>query len=120
MEQAVRDIRKQIREIAKSEFLLPKSTLLRKAVLSVKRGKLSFSHKQLKEVMFMLVGELPYLLFRSESETKSYIILIFWSTSEEESSCEIDLRFKAFQKEVAAEHQLGFKVENVSASKNKY
>ena len=37
MEQAARDIRKQFHEIANSGFLLPDSTLLRKAVVSVKR-----------------------------------------------------------------------------------
>ena len=65
----------------------------------------------------MLMGELPYLLFRPKSETKNYIILIFWSTSVEESSCEIQKKVKVFQEEVAAEYQFRFKVENAPASK---
>ena len=117
MEQAARDIRKRFHEIANSGFLLPDSTLLRKAVVSVKRGKLSFSHEQLKQVVFMLMVELPYLLFRPKSETKNYIILIFWSTSVEESGCEIQKKAKVFQEEVAAEYQFRFKVENAPAPK---
>ena len=117
MEKAARDIRKQFHEIADSGFLLPESTLLRKAIVSVKKGKLSFSHKQLKQVINILMEELPYLLFRPISETKNYNILIFWSTSMEESSCEIEKKVKIFQQEIAAEYQFRFKVENVSAPK---
>ena len=61
MEQPARDICEQFHEIANSGYLLPQLTLLRKAVVSVKRGKLSFSNEQLKQVVFMLMGELPYL-----------------------------------------------------------
>ena len=117
MEKAARDIRKQFHEIANSGFLLPDSTFLRKAIVSVKRGKLSFSHEQLKQVVFMLMGELPYHLFRPKSDTKNYIILIFWSTSVEESGCKIQKKAKVFQEEVAAEYQLRFKVENAPAPK---
>ena len=89
MEQVTRDIRKQFHEIANSRFLLPESTSRRKAIVSVKKGKLSFSHEQLKQIVFMLMGKLPYLLFRLKSESKNYIILIFWSTNVKESGCEI-------------------------------
>ena len=120
MEQAARVIRKQFHEIANSGILLPNSTLLRKAVVRVKRGKLSFSHEKLKQVVLMLMGELPYLLFLPKSETKNYIILIFWSTSVEESSCEIQNKAKVFQEEVAIEYQFRFKVENAPAPKILY
>ena len=105
MEHAARDIRKQFHEIANSGFLLSVSTLLRKAVVSVKRGKLSFSNEPLKQVVFRLMSELPHLLFRPKSETKNYIILIFWSTSVEESGCEIQKKAKVFQEEVTAKYQ---------------
>ena len=61
MEQAARDIRKQFHEIINSGFLLSESTSPRKAVLSVKRGKLCISHEQLKQIVFMLMGE--HLIF---------------------------------------------------------
>ena len=91
--------------------------MLKEFIVSVKRGKLSFSHEQLKQVVFMLMGELPYHLFRPKSDTKNYIILIFWSTSVEESGCKIQKKAKVFQEEVAAEYQLRFKVENAPAPK---
>ena len=47
MESAARDIRKQFQEIAASGLSIPSLTLLRKAVLSVKRGKVMFSIDQL-------------------------------------------------------------------------
>ena len=71
MEKAARDIRKQFYEIANSGFLLPDSTFLRKAIASVKRGKLSFSHEQLKQVVFMLMGELPYHFFDPNQTPKT-------------------------------------------------
>ena len=43
MESNARDIRKEFQDIADSGFPLPTSTLLRKAVFSVKKGKFMFS-----------------------------------------------------------------------------
>ena len=106
MEQASRDIRKQFHEITNSGFLLSESTSPRKAVLSVKRGKLCISHEQLKQIVFMLMGELPYLLFRPKSETKK--TTLFWSTCVEECGCEIQKKTKVFREEVAAEYQFRF------------
>ena len=61
------------------------------------------------------MGKLFYLLSRSKSETKNYIILIFWSTSIEESGCEIE-KTKVVQ-EVPAEYQFRITVEYALASK---
>ena len=52
----------------------------------------------------MLMGELPYPLFRPKSETKCYIILIFWSTSVEQFDNKIQKKAKVFQKELAARY----------------
>ena len=51
MEDSVKDIRQQFQAIADSGFLFPTSTLLRKAVVSVKKGKFMFSPKQLSRVV---------------------------------------------------------------------
>ena len=58
MAQAAHGIRKQLHKIGHSGFLLPESTLLRKAIVSVKTGKLRFSNEQLKQVVFKLMGKL--------------------------------------------------------------
>ena len=71
MESAARDIRKELQEIATSGLPIPSSSLLRKAIISVKRGKVMFSMDQLVQVVDVIMGNLPYILFRPKSETKS-------------------------------------------------
>ena len=49
MESAVRDIRTQVKEIAASGMTIPSSTFLRKAIISVKNGKVMFCIDQLSK-----------------------------------------------------------------------
>jgi len=98
IETAVRNIRKQFQEIAESGFPVPNSTLLRKAVVSVKKGKLMFSSEKLKHAVTMVMGDLPYILFRPKSETKDYVILIFWSASFDDTACEIQQKTEIINK----------------------
>ena len=81
MESAARDIRKKFQEIATSGLPIPSSSLLRKAIISVKRGKVMFSMDQLVQVVDVVMGNLPYILFRPKSKTKEYVVLLFWSTN---------------------------------------
>jgi len=71
--------------------------LLRKAVVSVKKGKLTFSSEQFMSVMKMIMGDLPYKVFRSKSETKNYVILIIWSTSFDDTVYEIQQKTEIFK-----------------------
>ena len=64
------DICKQFHSIAESGFLVADSTLQRKAVVSVRKGKLVFSQQQLKQVVIMLMGDLPYFLFDPSQKPK--------------------------------------------------
>jgi len=66
METEARDIRKQFQKIAESGFPVPNSTLLHKVVVSVKKGKLMFSSEQLKHVVKMVMGDLPYCFVQSQ------------------------------------------------------
>ena len=81
MESATRDIRRQFKEIVASGLTIPSSTLLRKAIISVKNGKIMFCINQLSKVVDLLLGNLPHILFRPKSDTKEYVILLFWSTN---------------------------------------
>ena len=64
MEDSARQlIRHQFQTIADSGFPLPTSTLLRKAVVLVKKGKFMFSTEQLSHVVQMIMENKPYLLF---------------------------------------------------------
>ena len=70
MESAARDIRTQMKEIAASGLTIPSSTLLKKAIISVKNGKVMFCIEQLSKVVNLLMGNLPHILFRPKSDTK--------------------------------------------------
>ena len=63
MEGLARQIRQQFQAIADSGYLVPTSTLLRKAVISVKKGKFMFSTEQLLRVVQIVMENKPYLLF---------------------------------------------------------
>ena len=70
MESATKDIKKQFKEIAASGLCIPFLTLLRKAVVSVKQGKVMFSMDQLTKVVEVLMKNFSYILFRPKSDTK--------------------------------------------------
>ena len=62
----------------------------------------------------MLMGGLPYFLFRPKSMTNDYAILIFWFTSHDDSAFEVRRKTDVYQQEIAAEYQLRFKTEYVA------
>ena len=114
MEDSARQIRQQFQTIADSGFPLPTSTLLRKAVVSVKKGKFMFSTEQLSRVVQMIMENKPYLLFRPKSDTKDYVVLVFWSTNFDDTLCNIQENAEVIKQEVLSDgYQLRFKVENI-------
>ena len=121
MESAARDIRTQMKEIAASGLTIPSSTLLRKAIISVKNGKVMFCIDQLSKVVNLLMSNLPHILFRPKSDTKEYVILLFWSTNMDDSECEIQKKFEIIKQEIAVDHfQLRCVVENVPSSRRQF
>ena len=71
MESAARDIQKKFQEIAASGLPIPSSSLLRKAIIRVKRGKVMFSMDQLVQVVDVIMGNLPYIFFIPNPKQKS-------------------------------------------------
>ena len=121
MESAARDIRTQMKEIAASGLTIPSSTLLRKAVISVKNGKVMFCIDQLSKAVNFLMGNLPHILFRPKSDTKEYVILLFWSTNMEDSECEIQKKFKIIKQEIAVDSfQLRCVMESVPSPRRQF
>ena len=113
--------RTQFKEIAASRLTIASSTLLRKFVISVKNGKLMFFIDQLSKVMNLLMGHLPHILFRPKSDTKEYVILLFWSTNMDDSECEIQKKFEIIKQEIAVDHfQLCCNVENVLSPRRQF
>ena len=57
---------------------------------------------------------MPCLLFRPKSDTKDYVILVFWSTSFDDSACSIQQNAEVIKQEVLADgYQLRLKAENI-------
>ena len=79
------DFTKQFQDIATTSQ--PTASLLRKAVVSVKKDKMLFFPEQLTKVMTLLMDSPPYILFRPKSETKYYVLLLFLATSQDDSNC---------------------------------
>ena len=104
MESAARDIRTQFKKLTASGLTIPSSTLLRKAIISVKNKKFMFCIDQLSKVVNLLMGNLPHILFRPKSDTKKYVILLFWSTNMDDSECEIQKKFEIIKQEIAVDH----------------
>ena len=74
---------KQFQDIATTSQ--PAATLLRKALVSVRKDKKLFSPEQLTKVVTLLMSDLHYILCRPE--TKDYVLLLFWATSHDDSNC---------------------------------
>ena len=119
MESATRNIRTQMKEIAASGLTIPSSTLLRKAIVSVKNGKVMFCIDQLSKVVNLLMGNLPHILFRPKSDTKEYVILLFWSANMDDSECEIQKKFEIIKQEIN-HFQLRCVVENVPSLRRQF
>ena len=108
------DFTKRFQNIATTSQ--PASTLLRKAVVSVNKDKKLFSPEQLTKVVTLLMGSLPRIVFRPKSETKDYVLLLFWVTSQNDSNCVLQKSIQDIKHEILSdEFQLRFTVENVTA-----
>ena len=103
MESVARDIRKKFQEIAAIGLSIPSSSLLRRAIISVKRGKVTFSMDQLIQVVDVIMGSLPYTFFCPKSETKEYNVLLFWSTNMDDAACEVQKNVEIIKQEIAVD-----------------
>ena len=94
------DFTKQFQDIATTSQ--PAATMLRKAVVRVKKDKKLFSSEQLTKVvtLYILLGSLPYILFRPKSETKDYVLLLFWATSQDDSNCVLQKSVQNIKQEI--------------------
>ena len=121
METKARMIRSRFQEIAAMSPRIPVSTLLRKAVVSVRNGKVGFSVDQLEEVVGFIMKKFPYILFKPKAKNKDYVIVLFWATSNEDVNCNIQAEAAVVEKEIAVDnYKLRFAVESVCAAKSHF
>ena len=81
----------------------PAATLLRKAVVSVKKYKTLFFPEQITKVVTLLMSDLPYILFRPNSETKDYVLLLFWAASHDDSNCTLQKSMQIIKLEILSD-----------------
>ena len=68
-----------------------------------------------------MMGNLPYILFRPKSETKEYIVLLFWSTNMDNAACKVQKNMEIIKRKIAVDHiQLRCVVENVPAARRQF
>ena len=80
-----------------------------------------FSMDQLVQVVDVIMGNLPYILFRPKSETKEYVVLLFWSTNMDDAACEVQKNMEIIKREVAVDQfQLRCVVENVPTARRQF
>ena len=120
MESAARDIRKKFQKIAASGLPIPSSLLLRKAIISVKRGKVMFSTDQLVQVVDVMMENLPYILFCPKSETKN--MLFYYSGPLTWTMLHVKYKkMEIIKQEIAVDQfQLRCVVENVPAARRHF
>ena len=54
-----------------------------------------FSIDQFVQVVDVIMGNLPFILFCPKSETKEYDVLLFWSTNMDNAACKVQKTWKS-------------------------
>jgi len=99
LQQKARNIREQYGVIIAECFAIPNSSLLRKAVISIRKGKLAFSWDQLHKACRVLFEETPYILFKSPKESRPYVTVLFWACDEVDIKCAVLSHLETVKKE---------------------
>jgi len=99
-QQTSRIIREKFTTIIEKGFSMPAASLFRKASISIRKGKLTFSWNQLVESCQILFSKTPYILFKSPKETRPYVTVLFWSHCEIDEKCPVLSDLEIVKKEV--------------------
>ena len=98
-----RGVREEFADIVSSEFGIPQGTKIRKAVMTVSKGKTLFSLSQLTKAVKILIKEVPFIVFKPKCEFKPYLNVVFWIKDEDEDCCSIINRIESVKKEIAVD-----------------
>ena len=67
------------------------------------------------------MSNLPYILFRPKSDTKGYVILLYWATSISDSDCKVQKYVETVKQEIAVDgFRLRFVAENVPSPRRQF
>ena len=85
----IKDARQRFKAIVDEGFGVPRRSLLRKAVISIRKGKVSFSIDQLLKACDVLFDEVPSIVFKSPKESRPYKTVFFWASDPREEKCSV-------------------------------
>ena len=101
LQDTARSIREKFKEIVEEGLPVPNGTLLRKAIISARKEKISFSIEQLLKACEVLFEDTPYIVFKSPKESRLYVIVLFWACDFQEENCSVLKHLDAVRKDVA-------------------
>ena len=98
-------IPEKFKEIVEEDLPVPNGTLLRKAIVSVRKGKITSSIEQLLKACEVLFEDTPYIVFKSPKESRPYVTVLFWACDPQEEKCSVFKDTDAIRKEVAEDRE---------------
>ena len=103
LQDTARSIREKFKEVFEESLAVPIGTLLRKAIVSARKGKLFFSIEQFLKTFEVLFEDTPYIVFKSPKESRPYVSVLFWACDPQEEKCSVLKHMDAVRKEVAVD-----------------
>ena len=117
MQAMARGIREKFAHIVSSGFGIPSECPnMRKAIVTIRKGKVSFSSEQLLRSIKLLLEDVPYIAFKSPKGLLPYVTVLFWVKEENDENCDVMKQVETMRREVAVDGlQMKFDVDAVLA-----
>ena len=117
MQMMARAIREKFADIVSSGFCIPSECPnMRKAIVAIREGKVSFSSEQLLWSIKLLLEDVPYIAFKSSKGLLPYVTVLFWVKEENDKNCDVMKQVGTMRREVAVDGlQIKFDVDPVLA-----
>ena len=117
MQMMARAIREKFADIVSSGFCIPcECPNMRKAIVTIRKGKVSFSSEQLLRSVELLLEDVPYIAFKSPKGLLPYVTVLFWVKEENDENCDVMKQVETMRREVAVDGlQIKFDVDPVLA-----
>ena len=117
MQAMARGIREKFAHIVSSGFGIPSECPnMRKAIVTIRKGKVSFSSEQLLRSIKLLLDDVPYIAFKSPKGLLPYVTALFWVKEENDENCDVMKQVETMRREVAVDGlQIKFDVDAVLA-----
>ena len=112
-----RGIREKFAHIVSSGFGIPSdSPNMRKAIVTIRKGKVSFSSEQLLRSIKLLLDDVPYIAFKYPKGLLPYVTVLFWIKEENDENCDVMKQVETMRRKVAVDGlQIKFDVDAVLA-----